>query len=95
MVSGILGLPAVGVPGVASWKPHFAKLLNGYDTVYVVGDNDVKEDGTNPGADFSRRVASEVMNATIVELPAGMDINEYYLTNGIDAARRLLGVTSD
>ena len=95
VVSGILGLPAVGVPGVASWKPHFAKLLNGYDTVYVVGDNDVKEDGTNPGADFSRRVASEVMNATIIELPAGMDINEYYLTNGIDAARRLLGVTSD
>lgn len=95
VVSGILGLPAVGVPGVASWKPHFAKLLNGYDTVYVVGDNDIKEDGTNPGADFSRRVASEVINATIVELPAGTDINEYYLQYGLDAARRLLGVSDN
>lgn len=94
IVSGILGLPAVGVPGVASWKPHFAKLLNGYDTVYVVGDNDVKEDGTNPGQEFSRRVASEVMNSSIIELPAGMDINEYYLANGIDKTKHLFGINS-
>ena len=55
IVSGVLGLPAVGVPGVAAWKAHFSKLFTGYDTVYIVGDNDVKEDGTNPGAEFSKR----------------------------------------
>jgi DNA primase len=92
IVSGVLGLPAVGVPGVAAWKPHFNKLFAGYDVVYIVGDNDVKEDGSNPGAEFSRRVAGEVMNGTIVQLPPNMDITDYYLANGADATKHLLGV---
>jgi phage/plasmid primase-like uncharacterized protein len=78
-----------------AWKDHFAKLLSGYDTIYIVGDNDIKEDGSNPGAEFARRVAGEVMNGTIVNLPAGTDINEYYLVNGLDATRHLLGVSSN
>ena len=97
LVSGVLGLPAVGVPGVANWKPHYPRLLNGYDTVYVCGDNDIPKepDGDNPGQLFARRVASEVMNATIISLPPGMDITDYYLQNGYDEARRLLGVVSE
>jgi DNA primase len=90
ITSGILGIPAVGVPGVQAWKPHFPKLFNGYDTVYVVGDNDLKEDGSNPGAEFSKRVANEILNSQIVTLPPGMDINDYYLAHGADATRALL-----
>jgi DNA primase len=90
ITSGVLGIPAVGVPGVAAWKPHFPKLFGGYETVYVVGDNDIKEDGSNPGAEFAKRVANEVMNSTIVTLPAGMDINDYYLAHGADASKALL-----
>jgi DNA primase len=84
-------IPAVGVPGVAAWKPYYTKLFNGFDMVYVVGDNDVKEDGSNPGAEFSRRVASEVLNSQIVQLPPGMDITDYYLANGKDATANLVG----
>lgn len=91
IVSGVLGMPAVGVPGVAAWKPHFAKLMAGYDSVYIVGDNDVKEDGTNPGAEFSKRVQSELTNGVIVSLPPQMDINDFYLANGSDATVHLLG----
>ncbi len=90
IVSGVLDIPAVGVPGVAAWKSHFPKLFGGYETVYVVGDNDVKEDGSNPGAEFSKRVANEVMNSQIVTLPPNMDINDYYLVNGAEATRALL-----
>ena len=90
ITSGMLGIPAVGVPGVASWKSHFPKLFGGYDVIYIVGDNDIKEDGTNPGAEFSKRVANEVMNSTIVTLPPGMDINDYYLAHGADATRTVL-----
>ena len=90
VTSGELGIPAVGVPGVAAWKNHFPKLFAGYETIYVVGDNDIKEDGSNPGAEFAKRVANEVMNSQIVTLPPGMDINDYYLANGIDATRKLL-----
>lgn len=90
VTSGVLGIPAVGVPGVAAWKSHFPKLFSGYETIYVVGDNDIKEDGSNPGAEFAKRVANEVMNSTIVTLPPGMDINDYYLAHGADATRALL-----
>jgi DNA primase len=90
VTSGVLGIPAVGVPGTAAWKPHFPKLFTGYETVFVVGDNDVKEDGSNPGAEFAKRVANEVMNSTIVTLPPSMDINDYYLTHGVEATRILL-----
>ena len=90
ITSGVLGIPAVGVPGVAAWKSHFPKLFGGYETVYVVGDNDIKEDGSNPGAEFAKRVANEVMNSTIVTLPAGMDINDYYLKYGVEDTRKLL-----
>jgi DNA primase len=90
ITSGVLGIPAVGVPGVQAWKPHFSKLFNGYDTIYVVGDNDIKEDGSNPGAEFAKRVASEIINSSIVTLPPGLDINDYYLAHGADATRTLL-----
>ena len=90
VTSGMLGIPAVGVPGVAAWKPHFPKLFTGYETIYVVGDNDIKEDGSNPGQEFAKRVANEVMNSVIVTLPPGMDINDYYLANGADATKALL-----
>jgi len=58
--------------------------------IYIVGDNDVKEDGSNPGADFSKRVSQEVLNGTIVHLPPNMDINDYYLAYGAEATKTLL-----
>lgn len=91
VLSGMCNIPAVGVPGVTAWKPHFARLFTGFDTVYIVGDNDVKEDGSNPGAEFARRVAGELTNGQIVQLPPGMDINELYLEQGPDALNNLLG----
>ena len=91
VLSGICNVPAVGIPGVAAWKPHFAKLFTGFDSVYVLGDNDVKDDGSNPGQEFSKRVAQEVQNSQIVQLPPGMDINEFYLAHGKEGIKQLLG----
>lgn len=91
VLSGVCNIPAVAVPGVAAWKPHYSKLFTGYDTIYIVGDNDVKEDGSNPGADFAKRVASEVINGQIVQLPPNMDINELYLEQGFEAVASLFG----
>lgn len=91
ILSGLCNIPAVGVPGVAAWKSYYSKLFNGWETIYVIGDNDVKEDGTNPGAEFARRVAQEVLNSQIVQLPPGMDINECYLAEGKEGILELLG----
>ena len=85
VASAILGIPAVGVPGVQAWKPHFTRMFSGYGRVYIVGDNDIKEDGSNPGAEFSRMVAQEVSNSTIVSLPAGMDLNDLYIESQVEA----------
>ena len=92
IASAILGIPAVGVPGVQAWKSHFNRMFTGYGRVYVIGDNDLKEDGSNPGAEFSRMVAQEVINSTIVSLPAGMDLNDLYLAKGIEETKRTIGV---
>ena len=92
VASAILGIPAVGVPGVQAWKSHFTRMFTGYGRVYVIGDNDLKEDGSNPGAEFSRMVAQEVINSTIVSLPAGMDLNDLYLAKGIEETKRTIGV---
>jgi hypothetical protein len=67
-------------------------MFAGYGQVYIIGDNDVKDDGSNPGAEFSRRVASEIINSTIVSLPPGMDLNDLYLAKGIEETRRAIGV---
>ena len=91
IMDAVVGIPAVGVPGVAAWKPFYTKLFNGFDMVYILGDNDVKEDGTNPGAEFSRRVAGEVLNSQIVQLPPCMDITDFYLVNGKEATANLVG----
>jgi len=91
IMDAAVGIPAVGIPGVAAWKPFYPKLFNGFDTVYIVGDNDIKEDGSNPGAEFSRRVAGEVTNSQIVQLPPGMDITDFYLANGKEATANLVG----
>ena len=92
VASAILGIPAVGVPGVQAWKSHFTRMFTGYGRVYVIGDNDLKDDGSNPGAEFSRMVAQEIGNATIVSLPAGMDLNDLYLAKGIEETKRTIGV---
>lgn len=92
IVSQILKVPAIGCPGVASWKQHFAKMVMGYSKVLIVGDNDDKADGSNPGQDFARRVAQEVPNSQIVQLPSGMDITDCYLTEGPDKLRERLGL---
>ena len=65
-------------------------MFSGYGQVFIIGDNDIKEDGSNPGAEFSRRVAGEVMNGQIVNLPPNMDINDYYLAYGAEATKTLL-----
>jgi DNA primase len=94
IASAILSIPAVGVPGVAAWKPHFTRMFSGYGKVFIIGDNDIKDDGSNPGAEFSRMVAQQINNSIIVSLPAGMDLNDLYLSRGLDETKKIIGVSN-
>lgn len=91
--SGELSVPAVGVPGVANWKRHFARLLEGYRSVLIVADNDVRSDGTNPGMELARRITQEVMNTRVVVFDDGMDLTDYYCAYGKEATLARLGVS--
>lgn len=65
------GLPAVGIPGKSTWKPHMAEKLAGLD-IYVWQE---------PGAeDFSERVGRDLPQAKVIIAPAAInDISEAHL----------------
>lgn len=92
VLTHMVGVPTVGISGSNNWKPHYPRVLRGFSTVLVVTDNDAKEDGKNPGQDLAARILTDIPHARNVLLPPGMDVNEYYLSDGKDAVLRRLGV---
>ena len=43
IISGLVGIPTVGVAGVSQWKEHFPKLFESYKNILIFADNDIKE----------------------------------------------------
>ena len=82
VLSGIVGIPAVGVAGVSQWKPWFPKLFEAYARIFIFADNDVKEDGRNPGQELAKRIKEDLNTAVIVGLDANLDVNDTYLQYG-------------
>ncbi len=72
------GIPAIGVPGANSWKRHYSRLLQDFETVFIFADGD------QPGSDFAKKIAQEVQGVTIVNMPEGHDVNSMYLQAGAD-----------
>jgi DNA primase len=70
------GIPAIGVPGANSWKRHYSRLLQDFETVFIFADGD------QPGSDFAKKIAQEVQGVTIVHMPEGHDVNSMYLQSG-------------
>jgi len=84
ILSGVVGIPAVGVAGVSQWKPWFPKLFESYKRILIFADNDVKEDGRNPGQELAKRIKEDLDAATVVHLDANKDVNDTYLELGSD-----------
>ena len=82
VLSGVVGIPAVGVAGVSQWKPWFPKLFESYSRILIFADNDVKEDGRNPGQELAKRIKEDLGNAEIIHLPDNTDVNEVLLQLG-------------
>ena len=82
ILSGLVGIPAVGVAGVSQWKPWFPKLFESYSRILIFADNDVKEDGRNPGQELAKRIKEDLDKADIVHLPDNQDVNDIYLEYG-------------
>jgi len=84
ILSGVVGIPSVGVAGVSQWKPWFKNLFEPYLRVLIFADNDVKEDGRNPGQELAKRIKEELDKATVVHLPPNADVNDVLLQHGPD-----------
>ena len=84
ILSGVVGIPAVGVAGVSQWKPWFPKLFESYKRILIFADNDVKEDGRNPGQELAKRIKDDLDKATVVHLEDNKDVNDMYLELGSD-----------
>lgn len=79
------GLPAVGLPGASSWKPHFARVLEDYSRVYLFADGD------DAGRKLARVVAENVPTTVVLEMPPGKDVNDCMLEFGRQWLREKVG----
>ena len=82
ILSSFAGIPAVGVAGVSQWKPWFPKLFEPYSRILIFADNDVKEDGRNPGQELAGRIKEDLNTATVIQLEPNLDVNDTYLKYG-------------
>jgi DNA primase len=93
--STLAGHPAVAVAGVNAWKSHFARCFDGIGTVIIATDNDVKEDGSNPGQDLARRLQDAIPQAVRVSLPPDSDINSIIMSQGAQALTDLVNAINN
>lgn len=90
-------IPAVGIPGVETWKAHpeWREILAGFSKVLVFMDQDedrvVNGVVKNPGREFAEKVVHDLDTAHIVSLPA-KDVNEAFLQFGSEKIREVAGV---
>jgi len=85
-LSGIVGIPCVGVPGANSWKKHYTRLLADFERVFIFADGD------QPGMEFARSLARE-LPVTIIQLPDGTDVNSMYVQEGSQYFRQKVGIS--
>lgn len=87
------GVPAVvAVSGAQNWKPHFAKVLDGFEEILVCVDNDVDNESGNPGQALAQKILRDIPHARNVVIASGLDVNALYLLKGHDSLLQTLGV---
>ncbi|MCW2843339.1 MAG: hypothetical protein JWN22_1255 [Nocardioides sp.] len=92
VMSEVVGIPAVGVPGASHWQEHWSRVFADYETILVIADHDAKEDGSDPGLKHAKKVVSKIAGARLVLPPAGCDLTEWVQRDGVDAVRNGCGL---
>ncbi len=88
------GIPAVGIPGVETYKKHpeWRELFRGYSRVLIFPDDDEPNPkGERPGEELAKAISRDVDTAQVIKLP-GQDVNKTFLEYGADEIRRIAGV---
>lgn len=92
--SHLVGIPAVGVQGVANWKSYFRRPFKGYDEILILADGDPVDavSGKRPGEELARKIMEDLPDARPVYLPEGDDVNSFVVKHGPDALRARIGL---
>lgn len=88
----VCNVNSVGVSGATHWQPYFARVLRGFQNVFIVSDNDEEREGRNPGQMLAANIIRDIPWARNVLLPVGVDINDLTVAKGPNALRDLLGL---
>lgn len=82
------GIPAIGIPGVQSWKPYMRHALNGFSRIIVLADND----DAGQGLAFGEMIAEQLEETKIVLAPKGHDVNSVLVEFGAAGLREKFGI---
>jgi DNA primase len=85
-LDALVGIPCIGIAGAQAWKPHFARLLEGYRDVVIVADGD------EAGEALAERIMSDAPQCRTVSMPQGQDANAVYISEGADTLRKRIGL---
>jgi DNA primase len=75
-----MGLTAVGCSGVNKWQDHWRMLLEGYDRIRILADNDDKGQGYEMGKTIESKMPKHDIRTIL--MPEGFDVNSAYLDGG-------------
>lgn len=87
MATHMVGVPSVAVPGAQAWNSRrHSRVFRGYERVLVFADGD------EAGRQLAHQIARDVPQAVVVDLGDGLDLNDAYLTSGVDVIKRKAGL---
>lgn len=70
ITSHLCGIPAIGVPGVQNWKPHYFRLLKGYKKLWMFADGDSYGEG------LAKKISEQMGDKlSVLKMPDGEDVN--------------------
>lgn len=83
ILNDLVGIPAIGAPGVDSWKKHWNRCFDDFQ-VFVFADGD------DAGRRFALQLVRE-LQAVTVQMPDGLDVNDAFLKFGADWFHEQIG----
>lgn len=83
-----VGLKAVGIPGVRTWRAEWRWLFRNCERVVLVLDPDPA--GLRATSEIYRGL-SQVTDVDVAALPAGMDVNDVLVRLGAETLREVVG----
>lgn len=78
VLDGLVGLPAVGIPGSGVWQNYWDTLFSGFVNILVYTDGD------EAGDNLYKQVKKVAHWAECVRMPEGEDVNSMYVKHGSD-----------